>query len=275
MIDEYSRGYLRSRKVLRIVLITGICILLFLLLLKVDTGIMDKIVFPVQKVQVYGNSEVSTSSIITSISLDTSSSLLFFDKKKAARALLQDQRIRKVEMVKIFPDTLRIYVAEKQKKALLRSRSGLYWVAEDVVVLGRAEENTSPQNYPLITLKSNNVDISIEKSVNNFLVPDILEAADVIKNKFPEFYSHISSFEVTDQGVYIHLENTFLNSGWKNDYRIYLGDNVRGSSLEKLRALLMVVKKEYPEKPRGRDVLEIDMSFSNAALRVRERDDGI
>ena len=102
--------------------------------------------------------------------------------------------------------------------------------------LSEVKEKDVIEHYPLITLKSNNVDIKIGERVSDFYVLDILTALRGIQEEYPDFFSRLSSFTVDEKGVRLHLvEGTF---------GVWLGSNVTEQKLESLRALLVVLKSE-------------------------------
>ena len=113
---------------------------------------------------------------------------------------------------------------------------------------------------PLISLNENNDDISIGSTVDNFMVGDIIGSMQKLNNLYPDFYDSIESFYVSNDGIYVGMKN--------NDDKIYFGSTVTVEKLEKLRALLLVLDKRYKNVNEGG--WEIDMSFSNAAVRKRE-----
>lgn len=151
MIDEYEKTEVRSRKIIRVILVFCIGALILLLMIKILGGSTKTAVLPIRKVQVFGNSYVKNDELLQMINLDTHRSLLFFNKKAVKITLLSDRRISGVEILKVYPDTLKIYVAEKRKKYQLTDGEHTYWMSADAVVLGPVKEGEDLK-FPLITL---------------------------------------------------------------------------------------------------------------------------
>jgi len=261
MIEEYRE--VRSKSGVKILLIVLIVVLLSLVSLKLISNLNKLNLFSVKKVQIYGNLSLKDSSIAKLINLDNNLSLVLFNKKKAIRILESDGRIKKVEIAKIYPDTLRIYIVEKDRFALISINNENYFLSKDGTVLMRSNE--TQKGYPLITIKSFNDDIIIGEKLNNCIIPSILDSIPSIKNEYPGFYRSIDHFLLDKDGVYLKLKN--------HDTRIYLGDEINREKLEKLRALLIVLKSNYSKESLDIDRLEINMGFSNAAVRQRELKD--
>jgi len=264
MIGEYQKG-VRSKKIVRIILIPFIVILLVLLLLKLGPGIAGKAVLPIKKVQIYGNHWVISSEIIQLMKLDTHSSILFLNLEKASSRILLDKRIKGARMVRVYPDTLRIHVVEKERTALVKAGESVYWATADGTVLSIADER-GYSNYPFITLKSNYDDIKSGCTIGNIMVVDLLNAVSECKKVSPDFLKNIRSFSVDESGISVNLNN--------EHYRVYLGSSVSMEKLTRLRALISVLNDIYDaDTLSDGSLIEIDMSFSHAAVRKREPDD--
>lgn len=255
MIEGYSKGEVRPRRVFKLILIPSISILILMLLIKVSYRIDKSNILPIKKVQISGNSLVSNREVLKIIELENESSILFFSKNRAKKLLLEDQRVKVVEMVKIYPDTLRIHLVEEEPVVFIHTSGSDYWLSKDGIVLAERIK-ASDSSLPSITINLNNVDIKIGKKVDDFMVKSILQSLSALKGSYPNFYNLIDSFSVDERGIYLWVENRF--------YQVYLGDQISLDKLERLRALIMVLKSLYPEK--GIGTLKIDMSFSPASV---------
>ena len=258
-LEDYTKGPARSRKIIRLVLVVFISVMILLLAVRLISGLRKLVILPVKKVQIYGTEFVNNSQILKTMNLDEARSIFSFNKTKAKAALLKDKRIKGVEIAKIYPDTLKIYVAEKEASMLLNVNDRWYAMSEGGIVLA---ETDAPDKsiIPLVSLNSNNDDISIGSSIDNFMVSDITVSMQELGRLYPDFYKSIKSFSVNDDGIYVNMKN--------NDDNIYFGSTVTVEKLEKLRALLLVLDSKYKEGDEGG--WEIDMSFSHAAVRKRE-----
>ena len=277
MIEEYRKNEVRSKKIIRIILASCIVILVLLLLIKLLSGIRKTVMLPIKKVQIYGNTYIQNNEIVKIIDLDTGRSILFFNRKRAKLSLLQDKRISGIEIVKEYPDTLRIYIAEKEKKFLIKfliknliknpinnslmDAEHTYWLSSEGVIL-KETTGRDLEMFPFITINVNNDDIRIGDLIDNFMVAGILSSIKEIENVYPEFYKRIHSFSVNERGIYVRFKD--------NNYRVYLGNTITREKCEKLRALILVLENLYPDMTSDNEILEIDLSFSNAAVRKRE-----
>jgi len=259
MIEEYRE--VRSKRGLRIIFIILIGVMFSLIFLRLLAKIDKLNLFPIRNVQIYGSSVLTTNSIAKLIGLDSNSTLLLFSKKKAINVLESDKRIKTVEIVRVYPDTLKIQIIEKDRFAVLLAEGKIYLLSKDGTVLSMI--NKKVNGYPLITIKSFNDDIIVGREIGNFIVRSILQSIWDIKGKYPNFYKSIYSFLIDEAGVYLKLNNANAN--------IYLGNNINSEKLERLRALLIVLKNNYSEF--DTDQLEIDLSFSNAAVKGELKDE--
>lgn len=118
-IEGYTKGPIRSKKIIRLVLVVFISILVMMLAVRVMSGLQKLVILPVRKVQIYGTRYVKNNRILEAVKLDAVKSLISFNKMRAKASLLKDKRIKGVEIAKIYPDTLKIYIVEKNAEMLL------------------------------------------------------------------------------------------------------------------------------------------------------------
>jgi hypothetical protein len=286
MIGEYGKSTVRPRKVLRKILLGLITLLVLLIIVKSIAGSGSLVLFPISRVQIFGTTHVSKREVLELIRLDARKSILTFNKAQAKRSLLGDARVSGVEIVKLYPDTLRVYVAEKEKKMILvvenrkigDSDSGgaadsgkAFWLSRDGVILAPAPEDAaSGSARPFITLSANNDDIKVGGRTGSYLLESVLEALGGIESRYPGFYRLIENVSIGRDGVHVRLDD--------ERYVIYFGDSVTEEKFEQLRALLLVVEtRQSPGKgavgnggAAEAGAVEIDMSSSQAAIRERE-----
>jgi hypothetical protein len=222
-------------------------------------GLERVAVLPVKEVQIYGNSYMKSTELLRMMKIESNRSLLFFNKRSAKMKLLGDKRISGAELLKVWPHTLKVYVAEKEQKYQLAGAGGRYWLSVDGVVLSRIETGEE-ERMPLITLQANSDDIRIGEEISSFLIRDILASLREIEKKYPDFYGHLHAFSVGPGGV-----DAFFND---RRYRVYLGNSVSEEKLSKLRALLLVLEKGDSSV---NEITEIDMSVSYAAVQKGEK----
>ena len=261
MIEGYRKSEIRSKKIIRIILSFCIGILVLLILVKVLSGLKISVLLPIKQVQIYGNKYVNNSDIMKQMNLNTDRSIFFYSTRATKLAILEDKRISGIELVKVYPDTLRIYVAEKERKYLFSNSDRMYWLSSDGIVLEDVTERINDTS-PFITMNSNNDDIKIGNKVENFMIEGLLSSIGAFEKDYSEFYKRILSFVVDEKGVYVRLK--------ENNYRIYFGNTITKEKFEKLRALIIVLESTDKDQSKKNTTMEIDMSFSNAAVRKGE-----
>jgi hypothetical protein len=300
MISEYGKSTVKPRKILRKVLLGLITLLVLLIIGKSIAGSGSLVLFPISRIQIFGTSYVSKREILELMRLDARKSIITFNKAQARRSLLGDVRVSGVEIVKLFPDTLRVYVVEKEKKMLLKvqdrktgdlggggaAAADLFWLSRDGVILAPALEDSAsdptrpgsahpgPESLgsegPIITLGANIDDIKVGGRTGDYLLESALEALGGVESRYPGFYRLIETVSIGRDGVRVRLDD--------ERYAIYFGDSVTEEKFEQLRALLLVLQSR--QSPgigaaatggTAKDgVIEIDMSSSQAAIRRRE-----
>jgi hypothetical protein len=263
MIRSYEKNPIRTRRVVRVILISLISVLVAMMLLRVGLEVAGRAILPVKAVQIFGNRFISNREILSLLSLKSGTSMIFVNLEAAKERLRRDSRVRVVQMVKVYPDTLRVHIREKDPAALLGIDDMRLLISGDGVVLAPAVDDRGYSDYPFISLLSKDDDIKIGNPVNNFLVLNLLEAAIQFKGQHPEFTTRIESYTVDDSGVWVRLNDP--------RYRIFFGSDVDAGKLNRLRALMFVLDQSHDDENGKQGVVDIDMSGSHAA--VREGDD--
>jgi cell division septal protein FtsQ len=115
MIGEYGKSTVRQRKINRRVALRRVMLALIVLCvaaigIRAGAGFDSFVLFPVGRVEVYGNGFVTKTEVLRLIGLDANRSILTFRRGRARKRLLADKRVQGAEIVKLLPDTLRVYV---------------------------------------------------------------------------------------------------------------------------------------------------------------------
>jgi hypothetical protein len=97
------------------------------------------------------------------------------------------------------------------------------------------------------------------------MVTNLLTAVGQFQPEYPDFSARIESFSVDDTGIWVWLDDA--------SYRIYLGSRVDYEKLRRLRALIIVLESRDEESTYNPGWIDIDMSFTHAAVREGERED--
>jgi hypothetical protein len=257
MIEEYRNSEARSKRIMRIILGLSIGMLVMLLAVKLISDMEKMVLLPIRRVQLYGNTYIASRDILKMMHVDTDRSIMFFSSKTAKAQLLSDGRISGVEIVKIFPDTLKVYVGEKQKQFVLFFGDDVYWLSGDGTVLTRVEADEELL-FPIIRLSAFHDDINIGKGVGNFMVEHALGSLKEVRKEYPDFYQRVYTLLVDEKGISVRFND--------NDYTVYLGNDASKAGFEKMRALLFVLEKNGIEGIEAHESLTIDLSFSHAAV---------
>jgi hypothetical protein len=268
MIGSYGKSGVRSRKIGRVILIPLICIMVVLLLLRVGLIISGQTILPIRSVQVSGTRFVSNAEVVSLLDLGSRDSLLFMNLEGAREAVMRDHRVKRVQMVKVYPETLRVHVREKEGVAVVGFDGDSYLLTGDGVVLARIEGagvDRVYSEYPSISLLSKDDDIKIGNPVDNALLGNLLDVLPRFYEEEPEFGRRIESFAIDQVGIWTRIADA--------PYRVYLGGQVSVDKLHRLRNLIVVLEQKRGDGPVESSTLEIDMSFSHAAVREGDRND--
>jgi hypothetical protein len=265
MIKSYDKATVRSRKTIRIVLISLISVLAVMTLLRVGLEVTGQAILPVKTVKIFGNRFIKNQEIMSMLHLNSGTSLIFLNLEEAKDNLKGDDRIKVVQMVKVYPDTLRVHIWEKEPVAILGRNDMRYLVSNDGVVLAQAVQDQSYSDYPFISLLSKDDDIKIGNPVDNFLVLNLLDAAIEFQKQHPEFAATIGSYVIADSGIWVRMNEP--------RYRIFFGSEVDAGKLNRLRALILVLSQSYGDESEEPGMVEIDMSGSHAAVREGDEDE--
>jgi len=160
----------RTKRFVRPILIALITMLAVMMLLRVGLEITGQAILPVKKVQIFGNRFMSNPEILSLLGLESGTSILFLNLETAKMRLRNDNRVRVVQMVKVYPDTVKVHIREKDTAAILVIDDERFLISEDGTLLAQAADDRSYSDYPFISLLSKYDDIKIENPVNNFLV---------------------------------------------------------------------------------------------------------
>ncbi len=260
-----QKSSVRTKRVVRVILIALITMLMALMLLRVGLEIAGQAILPVKTVQIFGNRYMSSREILSLLDLDFGTSIIFLNLETAKERLRSDNRVRVVQMVKVYPDTVKVHIREKDTAAILGLGEERLLISEDGTILAQAADDRGYSDYPFISLLSKHDDIKIGNPVNNFLVLNLLDAAIHFKRQYPEFAVRIESFAVDDSGAWVLLNDPL--------YRIFLGNEVDTGKLNRLRALMFVLDQSRDYKKGTKGTVHIDMSGSHAAVREGDNDE--
>ncbi|RKX94278.1 MAG: hypothetical protein DRP84_07300 [Spirochaetes bacterium] len=258
MIEEYKKDFIKGKRFVKRIFLILIFISLILIGLKLLKDFGGIALLPVKKVVVYGNNYISSKDVIKLLGLGPTTSILGISRMRAIEELKSDSRIETAVVVKVYPDTIKVYL--KEKTALLPLRVGGEWyaISRDGVVLGKIDDNKAIKSPGLQIL--NYDDIKIGYKLDNFLVQETLRSIQSLKDNDPGFLSKIDQILIKKSGIYLSIGN--------DKYNVYLGDNINPDVFRRLKALIAVL--ENSREAGGEKQIIINMSFSHATVKIRE-----
>jgi hypothetical protein len=168
-------------------------------------------------------------------------------------------------MVKVYPDTVKVHVREKDVAAVLEIGQEKVLISADTTVLARADMEQNYSDYPFISLLSEHDDIKIGNPVDNFLLLNLLDAAIHFGGQYTEFTSRVESFAVDESGIWVMLNGP--------RYQVFLGNEVNMEQFNRLRALTYVLDQSRYGETDMEETVYIDMSGSHAAVREGDNDE--
>jgi hypothetical protein len=255
----------RTRRPVRFLLIAGIGLMAVLLGIRIIPELGVGTVLPIRNIRIFGVRFVSKREIIQRLGVDSARSLVFFHTRAGELELLRDQRVARVEMVKVYPETLKVHILEKEPRAVVDVSGRAYLVSGDGVVLGE-EDSSDYSDYPHITLIANSDDIKSGYPVKNVLLLNYLAALAEMEGEYPGYAELIDAVTIDGSGVSV--------AAGEGRYRVYLGSTVTTEKLEKMRAILLVLDEPAPAGA-GPGTFDIDMNFSHAAVQEGENSDAL
>ena len=258
MIDEYKKDYLKGKRIVKRIFLVLIFISLLLIGIKLLKEIGGVVLFPVKQVIVYGNRYVGSKDVIKLLGIGPTTSILNINRSKSSEILREDPRIETAVIVKVYPDTVKVYLKEKSMLLPLKVGDNLYALSSDGVVLGRITNSTGIVS-PILQIL-NYDDIKIGYKLDNFLVQETLKTIQKLVEDDNNFFKEINQILIRKSGVYLNLNNS--------KYSVYLGDNISPEVLKRLKALITIIENSK-EAERGKSLI-INMSFSHAAVKIRE-----
>ncbi len=258
MIDQYSKDIVKTKRILRRILIVIIALLMLFIIVKLLRDVGGIILFRVKKVQIFGSNFLNNKGIMKTMGLGPSISLLTFNRKKAETLLMSDMRVESAVVVKAYPDMIKVYIKEKNPEYILYAGQKVYAVSMDGVVLG--EINKRSEKYGPILQFENSDDIKIGKRLNNFLGLNVLETLNSLKREGKLILERISSVEIRSSGIYLQIDG--------GRYMVYAGNSVSEDTFNRLDALIGVLKERYRTNTDSK--YYVDLSFSQAAVKIQE-----
>lgn len=91
--------------------------------------------FNIQNIIIEGNSSVSEEEILSVLNVGTDTNLLAFNSFSAKRELLQNSYIKDVEIIKAFPQVLKVNITEHKVRAYVPYTGNYLYIGDDGLIL--------------------------------------------------------------------------------------------------------------------------------------------
>ena len=239
---------MHKQKVKRIIAITIISIILFVV-------ILTSSIFDIKKINVIGNEKLSPETVISFSKLQLHTNIFKFNKSEIINNIKENAYIENISLKRKFPSTIEITIEERIVKYMLEYADGYAYINNQGYILEISNERLS---VPILTGYS--TDISNIKVGERIIVKDLEKMDMVIK-----IFETARSNELGDLITKIDISN-------EKNYKItldtegkivYLGDC---SDLNtKILYLSSILEKSAGKK--GEIFLNVDLNTENAYFR--------
>ncbi len=172
----------------------GVVFGVFVLGWLVYTGLSHATFFQVESVKISGNSQLDDGEILTLIGVTNHSNLVAVDKAKIVTILQGTGWVNRVEVLKNYPNTLKIELVERKPIALVQLDDGLHYFDRKGVVFAEVKRGHD-LDFPVIHFSDHSM-LEIEGSLKN--ITDFLKYT---RNGNPALsIQNISQIMVDDKG---------------------------------------------------------------------------
>lgn len=196
--------------------------------------------FNVSSIQIYGNNKNSADTYINLSEISLNETNIFaFTKKKIEKKLKENSYVEKVELKRIFPNKLEIYITERNIEYQAKYLDSYIYIDQQGNIL---EVNEEKQEVPVIEgLVSVQEDMQQSMRLKN---EDLLKLDTILKIVNYLKYNNISENELT----MINTQDTtnYILEFEKDDKIVYIGDS--SSITEKMTAVVKILEAEKGKK---------------------------
>lgn len=216
-------------------------------------------IFNIKNINVNGNTKIASDTIISLSGLSIEQNIFKFWTSDVIENIKTNAYINKVRVERKFPDTINIYVTERQSTFNLKIGNAYAYINNQGYIL---EINSNKQDLPIIVgyaTETNQVQpgnrLNTEDLEKLGDVLKIIEAASSANSKIKEMISEIN---ITDSSNYIlNLE--------KEKKKVYLGD------ASNLGTKMLWINKFLEEEKKSEGVIFVNMDLNNENPYYREK----
>lgn len=178
----------------------------------------------IKKITVVGNDCISASTISDLLQDYIGANLVDVSSKSIRKQLIKLKRIEKVNIVRAYPQTLKIKITERKGFLYLKSREGDLFPIDDQGMIIEYAVYPSKEDMPIVHSQFANQQLHVGRKVNdNFIKRVIKLQKDIIAEK-PEFLKSISEY-YQDNGAVIIADARYGTRIMVNDQD--LSDQIR------------------------------------------------
>lgn len=215
-------------------------------------------IFNIKNINVNGNTKIASDTIISLSGLSIDQNIFKFWTSDIIENIKTNAYINKVQVERKFPDTINIYVTERQSTFNLKIGNAYAYINNQGYIL---EINSSKQDLPIIVGYATEINkiqpgnrLNTEDLEKLGDVLKIIEAASSSNSKIKEMISEIN---ITDSSNYIlNLE--------KEKKKVYLGD------ASNLGTKMLWINKFLEEEKKNEGVIFVNMDLNNENPYYRE-----
>ena len=216
-------------------------------------------IFGIKNINVNGNTKIASDTIISLSGLSIDQNIFDFWTSDVINSIKTNAYINKVQVERKFPDTINIYVTERESTFNLKIGNAYAYINNQGYIL---EINSNKQNLPVIIgykTESNQIQpgnrLNTEDLERLSDVLKIMEAASSADSKIREMVSEI---DITDSSNYIlRLE--------QEKKKVYLGD------ASNLGTKMLWINKFLEEEKKSEGVIFVNMDLNNENPYFREK----
>lgn len=229
-----------------IIIVSGSSLLFAAAWFVFKTGFEQSVFFKVDEVEIDGNDYVSSKKILALTGLNVKSSMWKIKTAELAEKLERQERIKKAEIDKDWPDRIRIIIQERSPEALVSRKGELFYLDDEGVIFSPVLP-ADDVDFPVITFDESIYKKDALKKKYTYMALEFLGLASQGNPELPK--QNISEIHFGNSGLIMFLVDYPLP--------VYLGQK---DMAQKYRRLSRVLSWLYSRQRIG-ETEYIDMNY--------------
>jgi cell division septal protein FtsQ len=255
-IKNSSNGHIAGRRFFSAIKTVGkfcafLLLVCFMLSIFVYAYTSDK--FSIRDIQFYGCKELDPKQLEEIIHRDFSSNLLHIDLRLLRKRLEEETWIRQVEIRRVLPSLLAVYVHERVPSVILEMHGELMVADSDGRMLDRYDPKFGKLDVPVFrgVMGEDMEGYRLNQEENAARIRNAVTMLSEIESELPQDVQKISEVDISDRNnVKIMLVN--------DTAEVYLGGK---DYLKRFRTLMDYMGKYQELKSKNNDIASIDLRF--------------